>query len=150
MKALKHWAAQAALLAGITASAIAPASAQTVYQIPALSDYSGPFAAIMPMVGPGREGVVNWWNAEVGNKLGVKLELKTYDTRYDTAQTASLWPGVLADQAGDRPVARRTRHLGPAAAPAHRQGAHDPGLGGQRLRLAPQPVGAGDAADLRA
>jgi branched-chain amino acid transport system substrate-binding protein len=32
----------------------------------------------------------------VGAKLGVKLEMKTYDTRYDTAQTASLWPGVLA------------------------------------------------------
>jgi branched-chain amino acid transport system substrate-binding protein len=96
MKALKHWAAQAALLGGITASAIAPASAQTVYQIPALSDYSGPFAAIMPMIGPAREGVVAWWNAEHGAKLGVKLELKTYDTRYDTAQTASLWPGVLA------------------------------------------------------
>ncbi|MDP3252281.1 MAG: ABC transporter substrate-binding protein [Hydrogenophaga sp.] len=96
MKTLKSWATRAALLAGITVSSMAPASAQTVYQIPALSDYSGPFAAIMPMLGPGREGVVNWWNAEVGAKMGVKLELKTYDTRYDTAQTASLWPGVLA------------------------------------------------------
>ena len=96
MKTLKSWATRAALLAGITVSSLAPASAQTVYQIPALSDYSGPFAAIMPMLGPGREGVVNWWNAEVGAKMGVKLELKTYDTRYDTAQTASLWPGVLA------------------------------------------------------
>lgn len=96
MKTMKSWATRAALLAGITVSSVAPATAQTVYQIPALSDYSGPFAAIMPMVGPGREGVVNWWNAEVGAKLGVKLELKTYDTRYDTAQTASLWPGVLA------------------------------------------------------
>ncbi|MDO9433916.1 ABC transporter substrate-binding protein [Hydrogenophaga sp.] len=96
MKALTLWAARAALLAGIATSAALPASAQTVYQIPALSDYSGPFAAIMPMVGPGREGVVNWWNAEVGAKMGVRLDLKTYDTRYDTAQTASLWPGVLA------------------------------------------------------
>jgi len=94
--ALREWATRAALMAGIAASMIPSAGAQTVYQVPALSDYSGPFAAIMPMVGPGREGVVNWWNAEVGAKLGVKLELKTYDTRYDTAQTASLWPGVLA------------------------------------------------------
>lgn len=96
MKSLMNWAAKAATAAGIAAASLAPAAAQTVYQVPALSDYSGPFAAIMPMVGPGREGVVNWWNAEVGAKLGVKLDMKAYDTRYDTAQTASLWPGVLA------------------------------------------------------
>lgn len=96
MKTLKTWAARAAIVAGIAAPFTAPAAAQTVYQVPALSDYSGPFAAIMPMLGPGRESVVAWWNAEHGAKLGVKLELKTYDTRYDTAQTASLWPGVLA------------------------------------------------------
>jgi branched-chain amino acid transport system substrate-binding protein len=96
MRKLMNWAAQAVAAAGIAAASIAPVAAQTVYQVPALSDYSGPFAAIMPMVGPGREGVVNWWNAEVGVKLGVKLEMKAYDTRYDTAQTASLWPGILA------------------------------------------------------
>ena len=96
MKKLMNWAARAVTAAGIAAATMAPVAAETVYQVPALSDYSGPFAAIMPMVGPGREGVVTWWNAEVGTKLGVKLELKTYDTRYDTAQTASLWPGVLA------------------------------------------------------
>ena len=96
MKTIQSWAAQATVLAAMAASALSPASAQTVYQVPALSDFSGPFAAIMPMVNPAREGVVNWWNAEVGAKLGVKLELKSYDTRYDTAQTASLWPGVLA------------------------------------------------------
>jgi branched-chain amino acid transport system substrate-binding protein len=96
MTLLKNWAARLCAAVGIAAAALSPAAAQTVYQVPALSDYSGPFAAIMPMLGPGREGVVNWWNAEVGAKLGVKLELKTYDTRYDTAQTASLWPGVLA------------------------------------------------------
>jgi branched-chain amino acid transport system substrate-binding protein len=96
MKKLMNWAARVVTLAGIAAASIAPVTAQTVYQVPAMSDYSGPFAAIMPMVGPGREAVVNWWNAEVGAKLGVKLELKTYDTRYDTAQTASLWPGVMA------------------------------------------------------
>ena len=96
MNALKNWAARAAIVAGAATSALSPATAQTVYQVPALSDYSGPFAAIMPMLGPGRDGVVAWWNAEVGSKLNVKLELKTYDTRYDTAQTASLWPGVLA------------------------------------------------------
>ncbi len=96
MKTLKIWTARAAIVTGLAASFAAPATAQTVYEVPALSDYSGPFAAIMPMLGAGREGVVNWWNAEHGAKLGVRLDLKTYDTRYDTAQTASLWPGVLA------------------------------------------------------
>jgi branched-chain amino acid transport system substrate-binding protein len=96
MKKLMNWTARVLMAAGIASATMAPVGAQTVYQVPALSDYSGPFAAIMPMVGPGREGVVNWWNAEVGAKLGVKLDMKTYDTRYDTAQTASLWPGVLA------------------------------------------------------
>lgn len=96
MNAFKSWAARLALTASFAASSLGSAHAQTVYQVPAMSDFSGPFAAIMPMVGPGRESVINWWNAEVGAKMGVKLELKTYDTRYDTAQTASLWPGVLA------------------------------------------------------
>ncbi|MDM7941412.1 MAG: ABC transporter substrate-binding protein [Hydrogenophaga sp.] len=96
MKNLKTWAARAAIVAGMASSFVAPANAQTVYQVPAMADFSGPFAAIMPMVGPGRESVVAWWNAEVGAGLGVKLEIKAYDTRYDTAQTASLWPGVLA------------------------------------------------------
>jgi branched-chain amino acid transport system substrate-binding protein len=50
----------------------------------------------MPFFAGAREAVLSWWNAEHGAKLGVKLELKPYDTRYDTAQTASLWPGVLA------------------------------------------------------
>ena len=36
-------------MAGIAAPFTAPVTAQTVYQVPALSDYSGPFAAIMPI-----------------------------------------------------------------------------------------------------
>lgn len=75
-----------------------PAFAQntTTYQVPALSDFSGPFASIMPFFSEARGSVISWWNAEHGAKVGVKLELKPFDTRYDTAQTASLWPGVLA------------------------------------------------------
>lgn len=83
-------------LAGAAVASAAPALAQTTYQIPSLSDFSGPFASVMPFFGGARESVLGWWNAEHGAKLGVKLELKPYDTRYDTAQTASLWPGVLA------------------------------------------------------
>ncbi len=83
-------------LAGAAVATASPALSQSTYQIPSLSDFSGPFAAVMPFFGGARESVLSWWNAEHGAKLGVKLELKPYDTRYDTAQTASLWPGVLA------------------------------------------------------
>lgn len=85
-------AASAAALAGAN-----PAAAQTVYNVPSLSDFSGPFAAVMPLFAGGREAVIAWWNAEVGAKLGVRLSMKGYDTRYDAAQTASLWPGILAE-----------------------------------------------------
>jgi branched-chain amino acid transport system substrate-binding protein len=81
----------------VTAALAAPyAQAQTIYAIPSLSDFSGPFASVMPGFAGGREAVFSWWNAEQGAKLGVKLELKPYDTRYDTAVTASLWPAVAA------------------------------------------------------
>jgi branched-chain amino acid transport system substrate-binding protein len=96
MQSLKSWAARTATVAGLCLSAALPAAAQTVYQVPAMSDFSGPFSSIMPMMAGGREAVATWWNAEVGAKMGVKIEVKSYDTRYDAAQTASLWPGVLA------------------------------------------------------
>ncbi len=96
MQTLKSWAARTATVAGLCLSAALPAMAQTVYQVPAMSDFSGPFSSIMPMMAGGREAVATWWNTEVGAKMGVKIEVKSYDTRYDAAQTASLWPGVLA------------------------------------------------------
>ncbi len=96
MQTLKRWVTRTATAAGLCLSAALPAAAQTVYQVPAMSDFSGPFSSIMPMMAGGREAVATWWNAEVGAKMGVKIEVKSYDTRYDAAQTASLWPGVLA------------------------------------------------------
>jgi branched-chain amino acid transport system substrate-binding protein len=41
--------------------------------------------------------VIDWWNKEVGESLKVRIAMKTYDTRYDVAQTASLWPGIKAE-----------------------------------------------------
>jgi branched-chain amino acid transport system substrate-binding protein len=73
-------------------------TAQTTYMIPSLSDFSGPFSTVMPALGGARESVISWWNTEVGAKIGVKLAMKAYDTRFDAAQTASLWPGVLAEK----------------------------------------------------
>lgn len=93
---MKSWLCKSAVSLSLAASALGGAMAQTVYNVPSLSDFSGPFSSVMPAFAEGRQSVLNWWNTEVGAKLGVKLELKPYDTRYDTAQTASLWPGVLA------------------------------------------------------
>jgi branched-chain amino acid transport system substrate-binding protein len=87
-------AATAGLALGLAPLA---AHAQTAYGVAMLSDFSGPYADVMPLLGKGREAVVDWWNAEVGAKLGVKLNYKNYDTRYDAAQTASLWPGIKSE-----------------------------------------------------
>ena len=91
---LKTWSLRITLATVVAAGL--PAMAQTVYPVPSMSDFSGPFASVFPAFAEGRQSVLAWWNAEVGAKLGVKLDLRAYDTRYDTAQTASLWPGVLA------------------------------------------------------
>lgn len=96
MKFFHRMASQLAFAGAAIGASMAPAQAQTTYQVPSLSDFSGPFASVMPFFAGARESVISWWNAEQGAALGVKLELKPFDTRYDTAQTASLWPGVLA------------------------------------------------------
>ena len=87
----------AAILTVTLAGAFAArdARAETSYVVPSLSDFSGPFSSVMPALGGARESVIGWWNADVGSKIGVKLVMKAYDTRFDTAQTASLWPGIL-------------------------------------------------------
>lgn len=94
----RHTLAALAGAAALPAAQLARAQAKpvTTYLVPSLSDFSGPFAAVMPLFAGGREAVGNWWNGEVGSKIGVKLDIKAYDTRYDTAQTASLWPGILS------------------------------------------------------
>src|SRR5207244_3369845 len=94
------WTRAAGALAMTLACAL-PAGgvqAQASYVVPSMSDFSGPFSTVMPSLGGARESVITWWNAEVGAKLGIKLMMKAYDTRYDTAQAASLWPGILAEK----------------------------------------------------
>jgi len=88
-----------ALVAVFVLATPALSQAQPVeYNVVAFSDFSGPYAAYMPFWAKARARTVAWWNDEVGSKLGVKLNFKEYDTRYNTAQTASMWPGILADR----------------------------------------------------
>ncbi|MDY6880599.1 MAG: ABC transporter substrate-binding protein [Desulfatiglans sp.] len=71
------------------------------YNITQSVDFTGPYAVIMPGMDVTAKIYFAWWNEEVGEKLGVKLTRKSYDTRYDPALTASLWPGILT---GDKPI----------------------------------------------
>ncbi len=95
-----------ALAAGVLAAATvglpAPAAAQTTYNIAGMADFTGPYADIMKSLVAGRWAVLAWWNEEVGKGLGLKINMKDYDTRYDTAQTSSLWPGIKSEL---RPIA---------------------------------------------
>jgi branched-chain amino acid transport system substrate-binding protein len=99
MRLTRRLFAQTAL-ASIAASALPfSASAQELkkYNVAMLSDFSGPFADVMKAVSAGRTAVMSWWNAEVGKGLGVELVGKEYDTRYDAAQVASMWPGIVSE-----------------------------------------------------
>ncbi|TBR30322.1 MAG: ABC transporter substrate-binding protein, partial [Reyranella sp.] len=84
----------AALFSG---AAALPARAETKIMVPGWADYSGPYADIMPGWEGGRVAVIEWWNATKGKELGVKLGYKGLDGRYDPAQVASLWPGMLSE-----------------------------------------------------
>ncbi len=88
----------------VAASAIAVAAAmpmqaqaETEYNLALLSDFSGPYADIMPVLAASRETVFEWWNSTIGKELDVKLNYKNYETRYDAAQVASLWPGIKSE-----------------------------------------------------
>lgn len=75
------------------------------YTITASADYSGPFADVMPDAMAGLNAIVDYWNAEVGEGLGVQVDLKIYDMRYDSAMIARTWPSILSS---DSPI----MHLG--------------------------------------
>lgn len=77
------------------------ARAQSTYNVSISLDYSGPFAAVMDSWYGGQQSVFDWWNETRGKKLGVKLNVKTYDMRYDASQVARTWPQILAD---DNPI----------------------------------------------
>ena len=77
------------------------AQAQSTYNVSISLDYSGPFAAVMDSWYGGQQSVFDWWNETRGKKLGVQLNIKTYDMRYDASQVARTWPQILAD---DHPI----------------------------------------------
>jgi len=86
----------AALAAGLALNAPALAQTKTI-NIAGLADFAGPYANVMPEMAGARAAVFEWWNKEVGSKLNAQIAIKTFDTRYDVAQTSSLWPGIKAE-----------------------------------------------------
>lgn len=67
------------------------------FTIPVISDFSGAYAELFKSWVPIQKAVFAWWNDTEGAKLGVKLNLKHYDGRYDSSVVASMWPGILAE-----------------------------------------------------
>jgi len=75
------------------------AAAADTYVFSASADYSGPFADVMPDAMAGLRATIDWWNAEVGAGLGVDVDLRIYDMRYDSAVIARTWPSILSSDA---------------------------------------------------
>ena len=84
-----------ALAALVSASAVA--ADVFTYNVTLLADNSGPFADLSKRLAA-RSTVIQWWNDNEGKKLGIKLNSKTYDTRYDPSVVASIWPGIVSSE----------------------------------------------------
>lgn len=91
--------------AAMVAAAMSTPAMAAEYVMSASADYSGPFADVMPSAMSGIKAVTAWWNKDVGSKLGVKVDVKIYDMRYDAAVIARTWPSILSS---DKPI----MHLG--------------------------------------
>lgn len=92
------------LAAGLAVLWAGAADAKT-YVMTASADFSGPFADVMPNNVAGLKAIVKYWNETKGAELGVDVDLKVYDMRYDGAVVAKTWPAALAS---DSPI----MHLG--------------------------------------
>lgn len=96
---VKKLSRQVTTIAGAACLALAGLAVQAepvTYNVPDLADFSGPYADIYKQIDLCKKSALKWWNAEVGADMDVQINLKTYDTRYDVAQIASIWPGILA------------------------------------------------------
>lgn len=74
-----------------------PAQA-TEYVMSVSADFSGPFANVMPNAMSGLKSITDWWNEEVGKRLGVSVKLSIHDMRYDAAVIARTWPAILRSE----------------------------------------------------
>lgn len=87
----------ALVTAALCLGGTAQAQQVTTYNVAGMADFTGPYADIMKDWTSCRRGVFDWWNDEVGKGMGVALRVKDFDTRYDVAQVASIWPGIKSE-----------------------------------------------------
>ncbi|MBU2648692.1 ABC transporter substrate-binding protein [bacterium] len=66
--------------------------------VPRFCDFSGPYANLMKITLPAGDAIGKWWNETEGKQLGIEIQFKNYDTRYDATVVASMWPGILAEK----------------------------------------------------
>lgn len=90
------------IAAAMVAAAVSTPALSAEYVMSASADYSGPFADVMPSAMSGINAVAAWWNKDVGSKLGVKVDVKIYDMRYDTTPPSSRAPGRASCRATSR------------------------------------------------
>lgn len=93
------------LIAGAVLLAASLPARATDYVMSVSADFSGPFANVMPNAMSGVRALADWWNEEVGKRLGVSVKLSIHDMRYDAAVIARTWPSILRSE---RPI----MHLG--------------------------------------
>ena len=89
------------VVAGALGALTAWAHAETQYNVSVSLDYTGPFANVMDSWWGGQQSVFDWWNETRGKTLGIKLNIKTHDMRYDPSVVARTWPQVLSQ---DKPI----------------------------------------------
>jgi branched-chain amino acid transport system substrate-binding protein len=77
-------------------------AATNEYNISGSVDFTGPYAVVMKPIDDTAKIFFQWWNDTKGKELGIKVNRKVYETRYDPTLVASLWPGILAS---DKPIA---------------------------------------------
>ena len=76
MRTLWHGLAMGLAALMSVAAGTPAAAAETEYRIPALTDFSGPFADVTKHL-VARDAVVKWWSDTEGKKLGIKLTGKS-------------------------------------------------------------------------
>ena len=75
----------------------APAMAAT-YVMSASADFTGPFADVSPSAVSGIRAIAAWWNETKGKDLGVDVDIRVHDMRYNAAVVASTWPSILSTE----------------------------------------------------
>jgi len=92
-----------ALTAGFGARSASAADAPKEYIMPTFIDGSGVYAELYTTtVLPAAQAAYEGWNRETGEKLGIKVVNKVYDTRYDFSEAANLYDRCVIS---DKPVA---------------------------------------------